>query len=154
MIYLGSDHGGFSLKEKLKVWLLENNIVFEDMGANFFDANDDYPDFIIPVAQKVTSVPTGLGIIIGRSGNGEAICANKVKGIRAAVCLNEEMAKKAKGHNNANILSLGADYISDTEAKRIVKTFINTNFSNEEKHIRRINKINQLENTKIKTCLK
>lgn len=145
MVYLASDHGGFNLKEQIKIWLLEKSIAFEDLGAYKLDVNDDYPDFIIPVSYKVAQDPANLGIIIGRSGNGEAICANKIKGIRAAVCLNEEMAKKARQHNNANILSIGADYISETEAKKMVKSFIETGFSNEERHVRRINKIQNLE---------
>lgn len=146
MVYLGADHGGYQLKEELKVWLAENNIPGEDMGAHSFGPEDDYPDFIIPVAKKVASDPQSLGVIIGRSGNGEAIAANKVKGIRAALCLDETMARKAREHNNANIISLGADYISQDEAKKIVKVFISASFSNEERHIRRIDKIKTIEN--------
>jgi len=145
MVYLGTDHGGYQLKEEIKAYLAQNNISAEDLGAHTLDPEDDYPDFIIPVAKKVTSDPASLGIIIGRSGNGEAIAANKVRGIRAALCLNEEMARKARQHNDANILSLGADYITQDEAKRIVRTFIETNFSNEDRHIRRIEKIKKIE---------
>jgi len=145
MIYLGADHGGYELKEVIKQFLTENNLTFEDLGADNLNPQDDYPDFIIPVAQKVASNPNSLGIILGKSGNGEAIAANKVKGVRAAVCLNEQMAKKAKEHNNANVLSLGADYISMVEAKNIVKVFLDTPFSNEERHIRRIEKIKKIE---------
>src|SRR3989338_11518119 len=112
MVYLGTDHGGYQLKEEIKAYLAQNNISAEDVGANKLDPEDDYPDFIIPVAKRVASDPSSLGIIIGRSGNGEVIAANKIKGARAALCLNEEMANKAKQHNNANILSLGADYIT------------------------------------------
>lgn len=145
MIYLGTDHGGYKLKEELKAFLTENKIEFEDLGAYALDPEDDYPDFIIPVAQKVAEDPQALGIVIGRSGNGEAIAANKVKGIRAALCLNEEMAKKAKQHNNANVLALGADYTSVDEVKKIVRLFIETPFSNEERHLRRIEKIKNIE---------
>lgn len=147
MIYLGADHGGYSLKEDLKIWLAENNIPVEDLGADSFNPEDDYPDFIIPVAKKVALNEDNLGLVIGRSGNGEAIAANKVRGIRAAVCLNEEMARKAKEHNNANILSLGADYISVNEAKQILKVFIETSFSGDERHKRRIEKIKKIEET-------
>ena len=143
MVYLGTDHGGYKLKEEIKNWLVENNTQVEDLGAYSFDPEDDYPDFIIPVAQKVALDPQSLGIVIGRSGNGEAITANKVKGIRAALCLNEEMAKKAREHNNANIISLGADYISVDRAKKIVKVFIETVFTNEQRHIRRIKKFEE-----------
>jgi ribose 5-phosphate isomerase B len=140
MVYIGSDHGGFEMKEELKKWLEENGHEVEDLGAHSMDPQDDYPDFIIPVAQKVSSNPDSLGLILGRSGNGEAIAANKVKGVRAALCLNEEMARKAKEHNNANILSLGGDYISMDEAKTILKAFLDTPFSGDERHARRIKK--------------
>lgn len=144
MIYLGTDHGGYVLKEEIKNWLTQDNIEFQDLGAHLLNPEDDYPDFIIPVAQRVTADPKALGIIIGRSGNGEAIAANKIKGVRAALCLNEEMAKKAKEHNNANVLSLGADYTSQDEVRKIIKVFIDTPFSNEERHIRRLQKIENL----------
>lgn len=144
-IYLATDHGGYELKEGLKDWLKENGYKVEDMGANSFDPNDDYPDFIVPLAKKIAQEKDSLGIISGRSGNGEAMAANKIKGIRAAVCINEEMARKAKEHNNANILSLGADYMSVDEAKNTVKAFLETPFTNEERHVRRIEKIKKIE---------
>lgn len=147
MIYIGADHGGFDLKEKLILWLSQNGYEVKDMGADSLNPEDDYPDFIIPVAEKVTGNPGNLGVVIGRSGNGEAIAANKVKGIRAALCLNIEMARKAKEHNNANILSLGADYTDAVDAYAILKTFIETPFSNEDRHVRRLRKIEALENS-------
>ena len=145
MIYIGADHGGYALKEKIKMWLAEEAIETEDLGAVAFNTDDDYPDFIIPVAQKVVSNPGSLGIILGRSGNGEAIAANKVKGARAAVCLNERMAVKAKDDNNANILSLPGDYIDPEVAKKIVKIFLDTPFSNAERHVRRLKRIEEFE---------
>ena len=145
MIYLGADHGGFELKEEVKKYLTSMGMETEDMGAANLNPNDDYTDFIIPVAKIVASTPDSLGIIIGRSGNGEVIAANKINGIRAALCLNEKMAEKAKDHNNANILSLGADYLSVEDAKKIVQKFLDTPFSNEERHIRRLTKIEELE---------
>lgn len=147
MIYIGADHGGFKLKEELKAWLISSGQAVEDLGSHSFEVEDDYPDFIIPVGQKVTTNPGSLGIILGRSGNGEAIAANKVKGVRAVVCLTEEMAKKAKEHNNANILSIGADYIDPDQVKAIVETFLKTPFSNEERHLRRLQKIADFENS-------
>ncbi|OGE17399.1 ribose-5-phosphate isomerase [Candidatus Daviesbacteria bacterium RIFCSPHIGHO2_12_FULL_37_11] len=147
VIYIGADHGGFELKEQIKSWLSQNSYEVEDFGADSLNPEDDYPDFIILVAEKVVLNSKSLGIVIGRSGNGEAIAANKVKGIRAAVCLNVEMAEKAKEHNNANILSLGADYIQREEAEEIVRTFLDTPFSNEERHMRRLDKIEALENS-------
>lgn len=145
-VYLGADHGGYELKEEIKKYLSEHSIETEDLGALSLDPTDDYTDFIIPVAKNVASTPDSLGIVIGRSGNGEAIAANKIKGIRAAVCLNEKMAEKTKEHNNANILSLGADYVTFEDAKKIVQVFLDTPFSEDERHIRRLKKIEELEN--------
>lgn len=140
-IYIGSDHGGYQLKEALRGYLEELGYEVEDMGAHTLDPNDDYPDFIFPTAEKVAQNSGSMGIVIGRSGNGEAMAANKVKGIRAALCWNEEVARKAREHNDANVLSLGADFISLEESKKIVKIFLETPFSEEERHIRRLQKI-------------
>lgn len=140
-IYIASDHGGFSLKEVLKRHLQEKGYEVEDMGNIKYDPEDDYPDFVIPLALRVVQSKQDFGIVIGRSGNGEAMAANKVKGIRAALSLNEQMAKKAREHNNANILSLGADYIEPEVAKKIVDVFLETPFSEEEGHKRRLEKI-------------
>lgn len=145
VVYLGSDHGGFELKEQLKGWLAENSYTVDDLGAYSLNPQDDYPDFIVPVAEKVSASPGNMGIILGRSGNGEAIAANKIDGVRAAVCTDEEMARKARIDNDANILSLGADFIDFDTAKRIVKTFLETPFSNGERHIRRLEKITEEE---------
>lgn len=144
-VYIATDHGGYELKETLKNWLKENGYEVQDLGAYTLDPQDDYPDFIIPLARKVAQESGSLGIISGRSGNGEAMTANKIKGVRATVCINEEMARKAKEHNNANILSLGADYMSVDEAKNVVKAFLETPFSEDERHIRRIEKIKKVE---------
>lgn len=144
-IYIGADHGGFELKEELKKYLTELGYELSDLGAHTLNQDDDYTDFVIPVAEKVSQDPGSLGIVMGRSGQGEAIATNKVKGIRAAVCFSEEMARRTRDHNNANILSLGADFIDTETAKRIVKVFLETPFSNEERHIRRLNKISKLE---------
>lgn len=144
-IYIGADHGGYELKEELKKYLREMGYEIEDMGAQELNPEDDYPDYVFPTAESVVRNSGSMGIVIGRSGNGEAIAANKVKGIRAALCWSEEIAKKAREHNDANILSLGADYIDLETAKRIVKTFLETSFSGEEKHKRRIEKIKNYE---------
>ena len=144
-IYIGADHGGFELKENLKLYIQNLGLEVVDLGALTLNPEDDYPDFIFPVSQNVAQEEGSLGIVIGRSGNGEAIAANKVKGIRAAVCTNIEMAKKAREHNDTNVLSLGADYVSDDEAKEIVKVFLETDFSREERHKRRIEKISEYE---------
>lgn len=144
IVYLGADHGGFELKENLKKYLTELGYELDDMGAHTLNPNDDYTDFVFPVAQKVAQDPQNRGIVIGRSGQGEAIAANKLKGIRAAVCFSEEMAKRTRDHNNSNILSLGADFINTETAKRIVKVFLETPFSGEERHVRRLKKIEEI----------
>lgn len=146
-IYIAADHGGYNLKERLINFLSEKGYEVIDMGNKKFDTKDDYPDFIIPLAEKV-SEQKEMGIILGRSGNGEAIAANKVKGVRAAVCLNVEMARKARMDNNANIISIGADLIAESEALKVVDVFLETPFSDEERHKRRIEKISQYESSK------
>ena len=143
--YIAADHGGYELKKELTSYLQEKGYVIEDMGNKEYDPKDDYPDFVFPLAEKVGKEIGATGIILGRSGNGEAIAANKVKGIRAAVCINVKMAKKAREDNNANILSLGADYVDIDTAKKIVDAFLETFFSKEEKHKRRVNKITSYE---------
>lgn len=144
-VYIASDHGGYHLKDELRRYLSELGHAVEDMGAHEMNPEDDYPDFVFPTGERVAQNPGSMGIVIGRSGNGEAIAANKVKGIRAALCWNEEVAKKAREHNDANVLSLGADYIDQETAKSIVKTFLETPFSGEERHKRRIEKISSYE---------
>lgn len=140
-VYLGADHGGYRLKEELKEYLSGLGYEIEDMGAYELDPDDDYPDFIFPVATNVSQNQESMGIVIGLSGNGEAIAANKVNGIRAALCMNENMTKKAREDNDANVLALGADFIDQETAKQITRMFLETPFSGEERHKRRINKI-------------
>lgn len=151
IIYLGSDHAGFQLKEKIKSYLKENNIKFEDSGSYKFDQNDDYPDYIIPTSIKVSENLNSLGIIIGSSGQGEAIAANKIEGIRAAVLysFNKEIIKLSKEHNNANILSLGARFLTEKEALDSIKIWLPAKFSEEVRHKRRIKKITDFENRNI-----
>lgn len=142
-IYIGSDHAGYELKGKLKEYLGLEGYKIEDMGAFEFEKDDDYPDFIRPVAQAVVGDPLSMGIIIGGSGQGEAMCANRVMGARATLYYggNLDIVKVSRQHNNANILSLGARFLHEAEAKSAVKAFLETPFSNEERHIRRIEKI-------------
>lgn len=147
-IYIASDHGGYQLKEELKGYLKDKGYQVEDLGNTKFDPEDDYPDFVFPLASRVAQGEQGLGIVIGRSGNGETMAANKVKGIRAVVCLNEKMAQKARLDNDANVLSLGADYINTETAKKIVDAFLTTLFSGEERHKRRLGKIKNYESSK------
>ena len=146
-IFLGADHAGFNLKEEVKKYLLDLGYDVEDLGAHSFDPKDDYPDFIAPVTRKVAENPSNRGIIFGASGQGEAIVANKIKGIRAALYYgnNIEIVKLSRTHNNANILSLGARFLTTEQAIGAVNIWLETDFSNEARHIRRINKINNIK---------
>lgn len=148
MIYLSSDHAGFELKTQLLSFLKENNYPCEDAGAISYNEQDDYPDFIIPGCEKVAANPDSLGIVIGGSGQGEAIAANKVKGIRAALFYggNRDIITLSKEHNNANVLSLGARFLSVEEAKEVLQLWLVTKFTKEERHTRRIQKISDYEN--------
>lgn len=144
-IHLGCDHAGFEVKEKLVSYLKEKNHEVIDHGAYVYDAQDDYPLFCFLAAQNTAKDESSLGIVLGGSGNGEQIAANKIKGVRAALAWNAETAKLAREHNNANVIGIGARQHSFEEITEIVDAFINTNFSNDERHIRRINKLSQME---------
>lgn len=147
-VYLGTDHAGFELKEQIKAFLKENSYEVEDCGASSLDQEDDYPDFIAPTAAGVAKNPeVDRGIIFGGSGQGEAMVANKCKGIRAAVYNTEnlELVKLARIHNDANILSIGARFVGVENAKEAVKLFLDTTYTAEERHERRIEKIKNLE---------
>jgi ribose 5-phosphate isomerase B len=145
-ISLGSDHAGFKLKEKIKKYLEENNYKVIDFGA-IDDNPSDYPDYCYPVAESVSRGESDLGIVFGGSGNGEAIVANKVKGIRCGVCWNIESATLVKQHNNANVISIGARMVSVGLATEIVKTWLHQRFEG-GRHITRLKKIEKIELTK------
>ena len=121
-IHLATDHAGLELKEKVKLYLSDLNYEVIDHGAYEYDALDDYPDFIFPCANAVSNDPESKGIILGGSGQGEAMAANRVKGVRAAVFYNgpDEIIKLSRQHNNANILSLGARFMSEEEMYRTI----------------------------------
>lgn len=146
-IYIGSDHAGYELKEKLKVFLTESNYKVVDKGAFKLDQGDDYPDYIIPVAKSVAQDPGSFGIIIGGSGQGEAMSANKIDGIRATEYYGgvPEVVKVSRSHNDANVLSLGARFVGDEEAEEVVTLFLETKFSNDQRHVKRIDKIKEEE---------
>ncbi len=142
-IAIGSDHAGYKLKMIIINHLKEKEFNVTDFGT-FSDKPVDYPDYIIPAAESVAKRKNNIGIVIGGSGNGEAIAANKVKGIRCALCWNETTARLAKEHNNANMISLGARLITEKEALLIVDTWLNSTFK-KGRHLRRINKISKYE---------
>jgi ribose 5-phosphate isomerase B len=143
-IALGSDHGGYQLKENLKEYLKELKVEYIDFGCEN-EKSIDYPDIGFKVAIEVRSGKYNRGILICGTGIGMSVVANKVRGIRAALCDNEFTARCAREHNDANILVLGGRVICSELAKEIVKVWLNTKFSHEEKHINRLNKIKQEE---------
>lgn len=144
-IALGSDHGGYQLKENLKKYLKELNVEYVDFGCES-EESIDYPDIGFNVATEVKSGKYDRGILICGTGIGMSVVANKVRGIRAALCYNEFTARCAREHNDANILVLGGRVIGSGLAKEIVKIWLNTKFCQEERHINRLNKIKQEEN--------
>ena len=146
-IHIGSDHAGLELKNELLAHLVNSGHDVTDHGPYKYDALDDYPDFCIPAAQAVAKDPTSLGVVIGGSGNGEQISANKVKGIRAVLAWSIETAKLGKEHNNANVVSIGGRMHTIDQCKEIIDAFIATPFRNDERHIRRINKMSKFEET-------
>lgn len=151
IINIGADHAGFEHKEAIKEWLESEGYDVVDHGAYEFEAEDDYPDFIAPVASAVSGAPSEFGIVIGGSGQGEAIVANRFPGVRAIVYNGQyipadgrevpEEIITARQHNDANIISLGARFLSIRESIEAIELFIDTEFSGEERHIRRIEKI-------------
>ncbi len=140
MIAIGSDHGGFELKEKLMEHLSERGLEYKDFGT-YDKASCDYPEYGKAVAHAVASGEYERGIIICGTGIGISISANKVPGIRAALCTDCFMAEATRLHNDANILALGGRVVGEGLALKIVDTFLDTPFSNDERHIRRISKI-------------
>lgn len=144
MIYLGADHGGFSFKEKIKEFLNELKIEYQDLGNLKNDPDDDFPDFAILVAKKVAETK-GKGILFCTSGLGMCIAANKIKGIRAVSITSKKSAQQSREHLDANILCLGEHVVSFRDAKKIIKVWLETDFFNKDKYIRRIEKIKKLE---------
>lgn len=145
-VYLAADHAGFNLKEKVKESLLKDGLNIKDCGAFIFDKNDDYPDFVAKAAEKVSKDNGAKGIIFGKSGAGECIAANKIKGIRSALGFSEKNVELSRLHNDVNVLSLGSEFVSLNQALELIKIFLGTSFSNEKRHKRRIVKITKLEN--------
>ncbi len=149
-IYIGADHAGFQLKKELISFLEEEGYKVIDKGAYELDGQDDYPDFIIPVAKAVAEDSESRGIVIGGSGQGEAITANKISGVRAAVYYGSphdiessafNIIELSREHNDANVLSLGARFVDEHTAKEMVKLWLETPFSGDERHVRRIKKM-------------
>lgn len=140
-IAIGSDHAGFTYKEKIKEFLRAHGHQVTDFGTSS-EEPVDYPLFIRPVAEAVASGETERGVVLGGSGNGEAMAANRIKGVRCAVCWNVESARLARQHNDANIISLGQRMMSETEALEIVRVWLETDFAG-GRHVRRVQMLDE-----------
>ncbi len=150
-IFLAADHAGLDVKGQIKEILRKRNLDFEDLGPFEYNSLDDYPDFISRVAKKVSNNPEkNIGIILGGSGQGEAIVANRFTNVRAIVYYGgpKEILKLSKEHNNANILSLGARFIKKEEMEWVINTWLDEIFTNEKRHVRRIKKIEKYSQKK------
>ena len=145
-IHIGSDHAGLEFKNKIVAHLKSKGHDVTDHGPHSFDPLDDYPVFCIPAAEAVAKDPGSFGIVLGGSGNGEQMAANKVKGFRAALVWSIETARLAREHNDANVISLGGRMHDEEFCLDLVDTFLSTPFSNDERHIRRISLISKYEN--------
>ncbi|CAL9526931.1 ribose-5-phosphate isomerase [Streptomyces sp. JH002] len=144
-VYLGSDHAGYELKNHLVDWLTAHGHEPVDCGPHAYDAQDDYPPFCLRAAEAVAADPDALGVVIGGSGNGEAIAANKVAGVRCALAWSVETAKLGRQHNNANVVGIGARMHTTDEATTFVEVFLATPYSGEDRHTRRIDMLSAYE---------
>lgn len=146
VIYIGADHRGFELKESIKVFLQESGYEVFDVGNNKYDKDDDYPDYAAEVGRRVSKeYETSKGILICGSGVGVCVTANKFPRVRAGIAMTADQAFDSRNDDDMNVLCLGATYIDDALAKKIVATWLNTPFSGEERHRRRVDKIRQFE---------
>lgn len=144
-IFLGADHRGFNLKESLRDKLLQAGYDVVDLGNDHLDPQDDYVDFADKVADAVVAETDGRGILLCGSGAGVDMVANKVDGIRSALAFDVDRARQAREHEDANVLSLPADTLDEQRAFEIAKTFLDTPFSREERHLRRLEKMHEVE---------
>lgn len=147
IIYIGADHRGFELKERIKKYLSDKNYKVEDVGNHYYDESDDYPDFAIKVAENISKSPNhNAGIVICGSGVGVDIVANKFIGVRSALAANEDQIIAARKDDDVNVLALAAEFISEEDAQKIVDLFLETKFDEEDRHERRLEKIEEMEN--------
>ena len=146
-VYLGSDHAGYELKVHLANHLAKQGYELVDVGPRGFDAEDDYPPFCLHTGARVVADPGSLGVVIGGSGNGEQIAANKVAGVRAALAWSVETAQLGRQHNDANVVAVGARQHTLDEASAIVEAFLTTPFSGSDRHARRIAQVAEYERT-------
>lgn len=144
-VHIGGDHAAFELHQELLTFLADEGHEVIDHGPFVYDPLDDYPVFVIRAALAVAADPGSRGIVLGGSGNGEQMAANKVAGIRAALCYNADLARLAREHNDAQVLSMGGRMQSVEEAKEMVRVFLATDFTGEERHQRRIDMVSAFE---------
>ena len=144
-VHLGSDHAGFELKQAVVRRLTELGHEPVDHGPPSYDADDDYPPFVLRAAEGAAAEPDSLGVVIGGSGNGEAIAANKVRGVRCALAWSEQTAALGRQHNDANVVSLGARMHDEPTALSLVEVFLSTDYSGDERHSRRIGMLSGYE---------
>lgn len=144
-VHIGGDHAAYDLLGELVAFLQESGHEVTNHGPHGYDAEDDYPTFVLRAAEAVAADPDSLGVVLGCSGNGEQMAANKVKGIRAALCYNEELATLAREHNNAQVISIGGRMNTAEEAKAMVAAFLATPFSGASRHQRRIDMVSAYE---------
>lgn len=144
-VHIGGDHAAFELHQELLTFLAAEGHEVTDHGPLEYDAVDDYPVYVLRAAEAVASDPGSRGIVLGGSGNGEQMAANKVAGIRAALCYNAELARLAREHNDAQVLSMGGRMQSLAEAKEMVQVFLATDFTGEDRHQRRIDMVSAYE---------
>lgn len=144
-IHIGSDHAGLKFKNRVIEYLRAQGHTVEDHGPHVYDALDDYPAFCIPAAEATAKEPGSFGIVLGGSGNGEQMAANKVKGVRAALVWSLDTAKLAREHNDANVISIGGRMHDEEFCLKLVDTFLATPFSGDERHVRRIGLITDYE---------
>lgn len=146
-VYLGSDHAGYELKNHLVEWLTSEDHEPVDCGPHVYDAQDDYPPFCLRAAERTVADGESLGIVIGGSGNGEQIAANKVEGARCVLAWSEQTAALGREHNDANLVSIGSRMHTAEEAVAFVRTFLGTPYSGEERHSRRVDMLSAYEAT-------
>lgn len=151
MIYFAADHRGYQLKEVLKAYLMEEGRDVEDVGAIEFNREDDYVDFARAACEKIAENPSlHCGILFCGSGHGVDMVANKFKDVRAALCFNRQVAAQSRRHDDANVLVLPADWLDEAQAKDIVTVWLGASFSGEERHIRRLRKMEEIEERNFK----
>ena len=146
-VHIGGDHAAYEMQRGLVEWLVEQGHEVVDHGPAQYDEQDNYPVYVLRAAEGVAADPGSLGIVLGGSGNGEQMAANKVKGIRAALCYSTELAQLAREHNNAQIISLGGRFHTQEQAQAMVKVFLETPYAGVARHQRRLDMVTAYENS-------